>query len=251
MRAMIPLVVALLGGVGLAGCGAPPATLTGDVPAARIADAALESGNPDIVLRVVGGMLAKNPRDVGALLRQGTANAMLGQSAAAEHSFRRVLAIEPGNRKAQLGLARAMLAINPAEAEKLYTAYLRNDPRNLDALNDLGVARDMQGHHPAAQLAYRQALAISPDMVSARQNLGLSLAMSGQAGEGAAMISQVVADGAADQRTRDDYALALTLDGHRGEAGKMLRQDMSDTDVNAALAAYSEFSATTPSAVGQ
>ena len=246
MRSMIPLVVVLLGGIGVAGCGAPVATQTADVPAVRIADAALESGNPGIVLRVVAGMLAKNPRDMAALLRQGTANAMLGQNAEAEHSYRRALAIEPDNRKARLGLAKAMLASNPAQAEQLYTAYLQSDPANADALNNLGVARDMQGHHPEAQLAYRKALAAAPDLVSAKQNLGLSLAMSGQAGAGAAMLSQVVADGAADQRTRDNYAMALALDGHSGQAGKMLRQDMSATDATAALAAYTEFSATTP-----
>ena len=48
------------------------------------------------------------------------------------------------------------------------------------ALNDLGIARDLQGRHTDAQMAYRQALGISPEMSAAQVNLALSLAMGGQ-----------------------------------------------------------------------
>ncbi|HEY2131692.1 MAG TPA: hypothetical protein VGH36_01745 [Acetobacteraceae bacterium] len=153
-----------------------------------------------------------------------------------------MLTLDPGNRTAQLGLAKAVLASNPAEAEKLYVAYLSHDPHNTDALNNLGVARDMQAHHAEAQIAYRRALEIAPDLDSARENLGLSLAMSGQASNGAAMIGQVANDGTNDRRTRDNFALALELAGRSAEADKMLREELSATDAQAALAGYSEFS---------
>ena len=48
------------------------------------------------------------------------------------------------------------------------------------ALNDLGIARDLQGRHTDAQTAYRSALGVDPDMRAAQVNLALSLAMSGQ-----------------------------------------------------------------------
>ena len=243
MRLSFPFVIMSLAALGLSGCGTSNvASMPGNVPGVRIADAALESGNPAIALRVTDGLLAINPNDTQALLREGKADAMLGQNGAAEKSFRHLLTIDPGNRVAQLGLAKAVLASDPAEAEKLYVAYLAHDPRNTDALNNLGVARDMQAHHAQAQIAYRKALDIAPDLDFARENLGLSLAMSGQAGEGAAMIGQVANDGTTDRRTRDNFALALDLAGHSAEADKVLREELSPTDAQAALTGYSEFS---------
>jgi Flp pilus assembly protein TadD len=243
MRLSIPFLIAGLAALGLTGCGASNiASVPGNVPGVRIADAALEAGNPVIALRVTDGLLAVNPNDTEALLRAGKADAMLGQDGAAEKNFRHLLTLDPGNRTAQLGLAKAVLFSNPAEAEKLYVAYLAHDPRNTDALNNLGVARDMQAHHAEAQIAYRKALAIAPDLDSARENLGLSLAMSGQASEGVAMIGQVAKDGTNDRRTRDNFALALDLAGHSAEADKMLREELSPADAQAALTGYSEFS---------
>jgi Flp pilus assembly protein TadD len=243
MRLSFPLLITSLAALGLAGCGASNvASVPENVTGVRIADAALEAGNPVIALRVTDGLLAANPNDADALLREGKADAMLGRDGAAEKSFRHLLTIDPANRTAQLGLAKALLASNPAEAEKLYVAYLVHDPRNTDALNNLGVARDMQAHHAEAQIAYRKALDIAPDLDSARENLGLSLAMSGQANEGAAMIGQVAHDGTNDRRTRDNFALALDLAGHTAEADRMLREELTPADAQAALAGYSEFS---------
>ena len=34
------------------------------------------------------------------------------------------------------------------------------------ALNDLGIARDLQGRHTDAQTAYREALGVNPDMAA-------------------------------------------------------------------------------------
>jgi Flp pilus assembly protein TadD len=249
MRLSFLVLLAGFAAFGLAGCGAPGAAAdSANASAIRIADAALDTGNPTVALNAVGRVLATDPNDTGALMRQGRANAMLGQSAAAERSLRRVLSLEPRNQPARLALGKVILSTDPAQAESLFTEFLARDPSNTAALNDLGVARDMQAHHAQAQEAYRKALAISPDLASARQNLGLSLAISGKADEGATLIGQVVKDGNADRRARDNLALALAVSGHTGEADKMLREELSPRDATAALAGYRAVSAGAPAA---
>ena len=215
-----------------------------EVPASptRVADAALASGNAMMALQVLSNTLKANPRDIEALQRQGQAQALLGQRYAAEGSFHRVVALDPGNRVALLGLAKLALAEHPADAERQFDVLAAADANNTDALVDLGVARDMQGHHSAAQDAYRRALAIAPDLASAQQDLGLSLAMSGQAAKGVQVLGAVAGDGGGDRRARDNLALALTLNGRTAEAGRVLREELNAADAKAALDGYQALS---------
>src|SRR5271169_5263780 len=81
---------------------------------------------------------------------------------------------------AQLVLGRILLRTDPARAEHVFLAALAGSPRNADMLNNLGVARDLQGHHAEAQAAYRKALSVEPSLRAARINLALSLALSGK-----------------------------------------------------------------------
>jgi tetratricopeptide (TPR) repeat protein len=88
----------------LAGC-------AGRVPAdqrhgADIADAALDSGLPGVALNVSRSALQADPRDLGALLRQGEALARMNQPEAAIDAWRRALAVDPAAAGALLGLGR-------------------------------------------------------------------------------------------------------------------------------------------------
>ncbi|MCW3475821.1 tetratricopeptide repeat protein [Limobrevibacterium gyesilva] len=225
--------------IGLAGCGATASQSgSGTAPGLRIADAAIASGTPAVALQALEGMLATNPRNTDALLRHARANMMLGNSSAAEASYRRALAVDGRLTEAQVGLGRILLASNAAQAEKLFEQALARDAKNPAILNNLGVARDLQGRHAQAQDAYLQALALAPDLTSARTNLGLSLSVSGKPEEGATMLGQLARDGNADRRARDNLALALALSGRTGEADKVLREEMSAADASRALAGY-------------
>jgi Flp pilus assembly protein TadD len=230
--------------IGLAGCaGSVSGEGRGGAAGLQVADTALSNGVPSMALQVSASMLATNPNDTAALLRHARANLMLGKTADAESDYRHALQINPNLSEAGMELGKIALPSNPQAAEKLFAAIVKHDPTNLKALNDLGVARDLQGHHADAQTAYRQALAINPTLTSAQQNLGLSLAISGKAAEGVNLLDKLTGQGDDNRRARDDLAVALALNGRTGEADKVLREELSDTDASRALAGYRDLAA--------
>ena len=100
------------------------------------------------------------------------------------------------------------------------------------------MARDVQGHHAAAQDAYRLALGAAPAFTAAQVNLGLSLALSGNADEAVRQLRPLAAAPDAAPLVRQDLALALTLNGRKDEASAMLGHDMRPDQVREALDAF-------------
>jgi Flp pilus assembly protein TadD len=237
-----PLFTVLLG---LAACGGPrpaalnlppqsPALGSGE-PTIRVADAALLGGAPAMALEVADGILSKNPADLSALLRKGEALYLLKRYDESEATLDRVLKISPANTAALLGLGRIGLARDPAKAAKLFSEVLASDRRNAVALNDLGIARDLLGQHSAAQLAYRTALAITPDMLAARVNLGVSLAVSGHEKEALEILRPLANAPDMIPRVRQDLATTLALAGEDGAARELLAKDLSSAQVSEAM----------------
>jgi Flp pilus assembly protein TadD len=145
-----------------------------------VADNALKGGSPEIALQIANNVLAQNPGNGSALATKGEALTALGHPEEAAIAFSQVPPRDPASVSAQIGLGRIRLASDPVAAEAAFLGALSQDPRNGVALNDLGIARDLQGRHTDAQTAYRSALGVDPDMRAAQVNLALSLAMSGQ-----------------------------------------------------------------------
>lgn len=141
-----------------------------------VADAALRGGSAPVALDVVNRVLAKSPDNAAALEIQGDALTALGPYDAATVAFEHALREDPSSVRARVGLGRLRLRTNPEEAERLFLEVHMRNPRDTIALNNLGIARDLQGHHADAQMAYRQALGIDPDLNAAQINLALSLA---------------------------------------------------------------------------
>ena len=217
-------------------------------PGLDVADAAMKSGSPEIALQIAGGILAKDPDNEAALLTQGEALTELRRPDDAGVSFSRALAQNPGSVGAEIGLGRLRLSTDPAGAEVLFLQALQHEPRNGVALNDLGIARDLQGNHVAAQAAYRQALGVSPDMAAAQVNLALSLAMTGQAKDAVQLLRPLATGPGTSQQVRHDLAAVLTMGGDKTEAEHILAQDLPPNEVQKAMAAYaSGESATTAS----
>lgn len=233
-----PHLHALLGGLLLvtAACSTPPpktvevapeVPLAKWTPSLRLADAASSAGAPGISLQISDQLLAKNRRDVDAWVRRGDALSALGRSGEAAASYTSALEIKPRDTKALVGLGRVRLLQDPAGAETLFARCLTLDPHDAVAASNLGVARDLQGHHAAAQEAYRTALGITPGSVAVQVNLGLSLALSGDSNGAVRMLRPLAAAPGAAPRVRHDLALALALDGRRAEASAVLATDMS------------------------
>jgi Flp pilus assembly protein TadD len=244
MRMLIALVVLSA----LAGCagGSGKMSAGGGDPNVRIADAALSSGTPAVALQVLDAAIRANPRSAEILERQGRANVMLGNTTAAEISFRRAIAIDPKMPAARLGLAKIIMEKDPVQAGNMFAGLVADDPKDTAALVDLGVALDLQGRHEQAQEAYRKALSLNSSLSSAQQNLGLSLALSGRPEEGAAMLNQLAGNAGDNRKIRDNLAVALTLSGDTSEASKVLREELSATDTARALDAYRALKAPIP-----
>ena len=216
----------------------PSASLSTWKPSLRLADTALSRGAPAMALRISDDLLVKVPRNAEALARRGDALAALDRVSEAAVSYNMAIDVDPNNAQALLGLGRMRLAQDPAAAEVLFARVITADPKNAVALSNLGVARDVQGHHAAAQDAYRLALGAEPALMAAHVNLSLSLALSGNADEAVRQLRPLAAAPDAALLVRQDLALALTLNGRKDEASAMLGRDMRPDQVRDAIYAF-------------
>ena len=223
----------------VAGCSTHSMPMLGNgQPGLEVAEAALQGNTPQIALQVADNVLSRNPRDAKALAIKGDALTTLGRMEEAGAAYSQALQIDRGSTRAKIGLGRLQLASNPQAAEKLFLEVLQVDPRNVTALNDLGVARDLEGQHEGAQAAYRQALGINPDLHSAQVNLALSMAMTGHGSDAIKLIKPLAINPGATRKLRHDYAAVLTMAGDRPEAERVLSQDLPPSEVKQALDAY-------------
>ena len=207
-------------------------------PGIDVADAALKGGSPEIALQIATNILATHPGNEDALLTKGDALTALGRNDEAAAAFSAVLAVNSTSVGANIGLGRLRLGTDPALAERLFLQALHHEPRNEVALNDLGIARDLQSRHTDAQAAYRQALGIDPEMSAAQVNLALSLAMSGQSYDAEQLLRPLADRPGASQQTRHDLAAVLMMSGDKAEAAQILSKDLPPDQVQEALRAF-------------
>lgn len=170
----IPVIaLALLAG----GCVSHQQQYASTLPSLHVGQVALRDGAPAIAAAVADTRLVREPGDTNALLLRAKAEAALGETGPAASDFQQVLVAQPRSEDAALGLARLILAGNPAGAEALLAPLVIDGSRNASVLNNLGVARDLLGRHEEAQAAYRKALEFDPGMRGAQVNLARSLAL--------------------------------------------------------------------------
>jgi Flp pilus assembly protein TadD len=201
-----------------------------------VADAALAAGAPDLALRVADIVLAKHPRDTAALITRGDSLYAMGQSDMARAAYRAAIAIDPTAASAKVGLGRTLVKSDPHSAEAAFLSALTNDPDNIVALNNLGVARDLQGHRVEAQEAYRKALTVAPGSADVQINLGMSLALSDRRAEAAQLLRGVVAIPGATRAWRDELSAGLNLAGDGPSAQQILMADPTQTTLESAPA---------------
>ena len=206
----------------------------------RVADAALAGGAPEVALLVARDVLGRQPRNAAALVREGDALVAMQRTEEAAASYRGALAIEPENGAARLGLGRVRLRSDPAGAEAVLLRVVAAQPASAAAWNDIGIARDLQGRHDAAQQAYVRAMAAAPEMTAAQVNLGLSLALSGDSGRALGLLRPLGSSATASPRMREDLAVALVTAGDDQAARQLLRTDLSEVQAADALSAYEQ-----------
>ena len=225
----------------LAGCANPePAAFNVGQPGLNVARAAMAAGSPEIALNVSNTALDKNGRDLPAVMSQADALNALGRFDEAEASYPRALVWAPTSVGARSGLGRLRLATDPAQAQMLFLSVLERDPRNKIALNNLGIAYDLQGDHSSTQHVYRQAFGVDPGFRAAEINHALSMALSGRPNDAVQVLRPLADCPDASRRLRHDLAVALVMAGDRSEAARILGTDMLPGDVDLAVKGYGE-----------
>lgn len=197
-------------------------------PTVHTARSALLDGSPTLALKLVDVILAHDPENVDALITRGDAQFALGHSELATANYQRALRNDRSSIGARIGLGRVRLKTDPAQAEAMFVKVLGEDPRNVTALNDLGVVCDLQNRHADAQENYRRALALDPNNASAQINLGLSLAMSGDKAGALELLEPLSRSPAVEQRVQRNLAAALSSAGDPEGAARVMDAQGAD-----------------------
>ena len=160
--------------------------------------------------------LARNPRDIEALIDAGNAALGMGDADAAIGFYRRADEVSPGNARVKAGLAGAMvISGNPFGAIPLFEEAERAGAMDTSIASDRGLAYDLVGDNVTAQRYYRIALSRSGND-EARRRLALSLAIArDRLGSDTALSSLLQKQDQAAWRTR---AFALAILGQTDEA---------------------------------
>jgi Flp pilus assembly protein TadD len=219
----------------------PPPQMVSSTPEPaelNVADAAIAGGDPSMALSVSQSVLKENPGDVDALVHEGDAYYALNRCPDSEAAYQLALSHDPTSATAETGLGRCLIKTDPAAAEQALELAVKDDPGNAAALNDLGIARDLQGNFAGAVDPYRRALLAEPGMTAAEVNLGLSLALSGNGPEALQYLGPLATGPGANAKTREDYAAALVAVGRIGEARTVLSIDLPPDQVNAAIEGF-------------
>ena len=134
---------------------------------------------PGQTLNAALGRLARDPRDLAALIDAGNAALQMGDIDAAIGFFARADQISPNNMRVKAGLAGALVrSENPYDAIPLFAEAERAGAVDPALAVDRGLAYDLVGDNTSAQKYYRQALAVGPSDEALRR-LALSQAIAG------------------------------------------------------------------------
>ena len=201
----------------------------------NVADAAIAGGDPNMALSVSQSVLATDAGNVDALEHEGDAYYALGRCPAAEAAYQLALDHNAKATAAKTGLGRCLLKTDPHDAEIAFELAVQDDPGNAAALNDLGIARDLQGNFAGAVAPYQRALLANPSLTAAEVNLGLSLALSGHGPEALQYLGPLATSQGATPKIREDYAAALIASGRADEAKQVLAVDLPPDQVIAAM----------------
>lgn len=237
MKVLAVPATALAVALALAACSQTTTALGTGQPGLATAHAALGTGALDLALAICA-RLATASRSAEALACQGDALTQLHRLNEADTAYTDALVLDPKSVSALLGLARLRLASDAKRAEELLLLALAQRPREAAALNDLGIARDLQGRHTDAQKAYGEAIAANPDMRAAQVNLALSMALSGHPDEAARRLLPLAGGPDATVRERHDLAAVLAMAGRTAEAAHLLSPDLQGAELDAAIAGY-------------
>lgn len=179
--------------------------------------------------------LARDPRNVTALVDAGNAAMALGDNDAAIGFFTRADQVAPGNGPVKAQIASAMLrGEDPLAALRWFDDAERAGTDGVGMALDRGLAYDLVGDNVAAQAQYRLALSRGPNEEASRR-YALSLAIAGDRQGADLMLAPLLQrQERAAWRTRT-FILAIT--GNPDEAVSIARASMPP-DLSAGITPY-------------
>jgi Flp pilus assembly protein TadD len=232
--------------IGIAGCArqnnapmGPDANGEAGAGVLNVADAAIAGNDPAMALQVSQSVLTSDPKNLSALYHEAAAYYVMGRCEDAMAAYRLALGIDAKSTQAETGIGRCLLQHNAAAAEAAFTAAVRDDPGNAAALNDLGIARDLQGNYAGATQPYQQALLIAPGVLATEVDLGMSLALSGDGADALLYLGPLATGTEATPKIREDYAAALLAAGRTSEARQVLAVDLRPDQASEMMADFS------------
>jgi Flp pilus assembly protein TadD len=181
----------------------------------KMADLFVRMGRPaDGVAYFAGlGGSADSRVEAGRLVALGMTQAAAGRPTEAEVSLRGALALDP----ASLPGMQELFALydargRAAELEPLLRSGLRREPRAGMFHNWLGLVLKRKGDRRGAEMEFRQALEVAPDLVGCMANLGGLYLEEGRAPEAAAVLQGALDRDAHSVEVRANLIVALGLE---------------------------------------
>ncbi|WP_343519857.1 SPOR domain-containing protein [Sphingomonas sp.] len=178
--------------------------------------------------------LARDPRNVRALLMAGELSARLNDPSAAAGFFARAQALDPTNPRVLAGQAMVMVRMErPGEALRLFAEAERRGLAMEEYASDRGLAYDLVGAQAQAQREHRVAMRRDPDDET-RRRLALSLGISGNATEAMTVLDPLLRR--SDRAAWRARAFILAMTGDAAGADRIAASMMGG--VGSALAPF-------------
>ncbi|MGO9836121.1 MAG: tetratricopeptide repeat protein [Polyangiaceae bacterium] len=130
---------------------------------------------------------------------------------------------------------KAFDAANYADARSAFEAASKKNPGNYQALYDLGMTCEKLGDKPAAEAAYKAALAAKPDLEAAAAGLSALYVDEGRLDEALAIARTALAKHPGSAALHENMGVALAARGDQDNALKELSQAVQITPTDAML----------------
>ena len=199
--------------------------------AAPSSQAGMSSADAGRTLTDAMARLAKNPRDISALINAGEAALKLDDPRSAIGFFGRADDVSPNNGRVKAGLGRSMLAMGQTgDGLRLMEQAATLNYSDTALLLDRGLARDLSGNQAGAQRDYQEALQRDPQNDLARRRYAVSLGISGQLDQAEKTIEPLLHK--SDRAAWRDRAFILAMNGRTAQAiditGKTMPPALAD-----------------------
>jgi len=172
--------------------------------------------------------------DVAVHLQVADAYLRLGYPVNAANAYRVVLAKDPDNARALLGLGTAH--VKSGQLDEGLSLLTRAAPlvKTASAFDRLGVAHVLAGRPREALASFEQAYAIDSRDLDIATNLALAAALAGEHDKAVSMMKQAAGAPSASKHHKRNLVLVLGIAG-RGSEARGLASDLRGDDVQALL----------------